>query len=110
MLAQANVILFHAKKNELVRSFIVSPRLTQSGTDLIITTQVRVEGELSFRPLNWSVQSIDQARTDLFTASGSKDTPEWKAFCADLEKLKTPATPVPAQTRKQPPRRPAPKK
>ena len=100
LMTQANVILFTAKKSKLLKSYVVAPRLSSSGTDLTLHTTIRLEGELSYRPLNWTAQSYQQAKSDLHAALNSPDTAEWKAFSTSLEELESTAA-----TRKQPERR-----
>ena len=102
LMTQANVILFTAKKCKLFKSFIVSPKLTSAGTDLTLHSKYRLEGDLTYRPLNWTAQTFQQAKADLFSALNSPDTEEWKAFSKAVEDLEASAT---SQTRKQPDRR-----
>ena len=86
-LAIGKSVLFFAKKNDLIKSFHISPKISADLGSLSNTSRVRYAGDSGWETIHWSTQSPEVAKTDLLKLLLNPDPVKVKLFEKNVQEL-----------------------
>lgn len=101
-----NRILFTAKRNKLISSYMMAPKLADDVLSLTTQTRIRLLGEVHWNTLNWSSQSEEQAVQDFLASLIDPDQDQvskFKKAITDAEERRSGSNPLPQRRRRPTP-------